>query len=90
MYNSTVQVHERSKKMVSIGISEFRASLNAVIQRVANGEIVSLTSRGVEVAKLVPPTYAQAVAREELKRLRKTAVIGDILTSLDEPWEVDS
>lgn len=76
--------------MVSIGISEFRASLNAVIQRVANGEIVSLTSRGVEVAKLVPPTYAQTAAREELKQLRKTAVVGDVLSPLDEPWEVAS
>lgn len=76
--------------MISIGISEFRASLNTVLQRVANGEIVILTSRGVEVAKLVPPTYAQIAARQELEQLRQTAVVGDVLSPLDEPWEVDS
>ena len=72
--------------MLSIGISEFRAKMNLILQKVQNGEIVTLTSRGAEVARLVPPDFAQAMARQELDRLRQTAVVGDVLSPLSEPW----
>ena len=54
--------------MVSVGISEFRANMNEVLQRVQNGEIVTLLLRGAEVAKLVPPDFARTAAREEIGR----------------------
>lgn len=73
--------------MISIGISEFRANMNLVLQRVQNGEIVTLTSRGTEVARLVPPDFAHATARKELEQLRQTAVVGDVLSPLAEPWD---
>ena len=73
--------------MISIGISEFRANMNLVLQRVQNGEVVTLTSRGAEVARLVPPDFAQAVARQELEQLRQTAVVDDILSPLAAPWD---
>lgn len=73
--------------MISIGISEFRAKMNLFLQKVQNGEVVTLTSRGAEVARLVPPEFAQAVARQELDRLRQTAVVGDVLSPLGERWD---
>ncbi|GAB4429635.1 MAG: hypothetical protein Fur0044_27320 [Anaerolineae bacterium] len=73
--------------MLSIGISEFRAKMNLILQKVQNGEVVTLTSRGAEVARLVPPDFAQAAARQELERLRQTAVIGDVLSPLAERWD---
>lgn len=73
--------------MISIGVSEFRANLNAVLQKVQNGEVVAITSRGAEVARLVPPDYAQAAARKELEHLRQTAKIGDILAPIDVDWD---
>jgi prevent-host-death family protein len=73
--------------MLSIGISEFRAKMNLILQKVQNGEIVALTSRGTEVARLVPPDFAQAAARQELDRLRQTAVVGDVLSPLGERWD---
>jgi prevent-host-death family protein len=76
--------------MISIGISEFRASMNTILQRVTKGEIVTLTSRGAAVAKLVPPDFAQAAARQQLNQLRQTAVVGDVLAPLDDPWEADT
>lgn len=72
--------------MLSIGVSEFRAKMNLILQKVQNGEVVSLTSRGAEVARLVPPDFAQAAARQELERLRQTAVVGDVLSPLGERW----
>lgn len=74
--------------MLQIGISEFRSNMNTILQKVQNGEIVSLYVRGVEVAKLVPSEIASELALAELERLRKTAYVGDILSPLDETWEV--
>ena len=73
--------------MQSIGISEFRSTLNSVLQRVQRGEIIILTSRGTEIAKLVPPDFAQAAARKELERLRQTAIVGDVTSPIDVQWD---
>ena len=75
--------------MFTIGISEFRANLNQILQKVQMGEIVSITIRGTEVARLVPPDFAQLAAREELEKLRETALVGDILSPVidEQDWE---
>ena len=76
--------------MISIGISEFRANMNDVLQKVQQGELVTLTLRGVAIARLVPPEFAQIAARQELVQLSKTAVVGDVLTPIDTVWESNS
>lgn len=76
--------------MYSLGVSEFRANLNACLHQVEQGEIISLHVRGREIARVVPPTYAQQAAREELARLRQNAVVGDILTPLEDAWEAEN
>ncbi len=76
--------------MLSMGVSEFRANMNAILQQVQSGEIVSLLLRGSEIAKLVPPDYAQTAARQELKALRQSAIVGDVLRPIEEPWQAAS
>ena len=76
--------------MISVGISEFRTNMSMFLQRVQEGEIISLLLRDKEIAKLVPPDYARAVARQTLADLRQTAVVGDLLAPLDETWDADS
>ena len=75
--------------MFTIGISEFRANLNQILQKVQKGEIISITIRGAEVARLVPPDFARLAARKELDTLRETAFIGDVLSPLvdERDWE---
>lgn len=73
--------------MISVGISEFRANLNAMLSKVQRGEIVVITSRGEEVARVVPPDFARAAARQELEALRQTAVVGDVVSPVGETWE---
>lgn len=72
--------------MIDVGISEFRANMNAILQQVQKGEVVSLLLRGKEIAKVVPSNYAQAAARQELEALRQSAVVGDVLGPIDEQW----
>lgn len=74
--------------MIDVGISEFRANMNAILQKVQNGEVVSLLLRGKEIAKIVPPDYARAAAQQELEALRQSAVVGDVLAPIDEQWTV--
>lgn len=76
--------------MITVGISEFRASMNTILQRVNKGEVITLTSRGAEVAKLVPPDFAQTAARQQLEQLRQTAVVGDVLAPLEDAWEANA
>lgn len=73
--------------MITVGISEFRAQLNTFLQKVQQGEIIALTLRGEEVARIVPPNYARTAARKELVELRKTAVVGDVLSPVAESDE---
>ena len=40
-----------------------RVDKSAILQRVQNGEIISLLARETEVAKLVPPDYARLAIR---------------------------
>lgn len=76
--------------MIAIGISEFRANMSAILQRVQNGEIITLMMRETEIAKLVPPDYARLAARQKLEELHQTAVIGDVLSPIDETWDADA
>jgi prevent-host-death family protein len=70
--------------MLRIGVSEFRANLTGFLQQVKAGEVIVITSRGVEVARLVPPYFAATAAREQLEQLRQTAVVGDVVSPVDE------
>jgi antitoxin (DNA-binding transcriptional repressor) of toxin-antitoxin stability system len=62
--------------------------MSAILQQVQNGEIISLTQRGTEIARLVPPDFVQLAAQQRLEELRKTAVVGDVLSPVGEQWEV--
>lgn len=68
-------------------MSELRANLTGFLKKVAAGEVITITSRGVEVAKLVPPEHTLETAREALQRLRQTAVVGDVLSPIEDEWE---
>ena len=73
--------------MERIGISELRANLTGFLKKVEAGEVIAITSRGVEIAQLVPPEYTQETARKALTQLRQTAIVGDVLSPVENEWE---
>ncbi len=73
--------------MEKVAVSEFRANLVSFLKRVEKGEVIALTSRGHEIAKIIPPDNKTENARNALKKLRKTAILGDVLSPIDEEWE---
>ena len=76
--------------MESIGISQFREKLPFFIQKVQNGAIITITSRGREVARLVPVEDDRATARQALDRLAETAEVGDVLAPIAADWDAQA
>ena len=73
--------------MNTIAVSELRAKLMKVLKQIELGSEITITSRGKVVAKLVPPDYKKQEAKEKLKELSKNAVVGDLISPIDEKWK---
>lgn len=84
MYSIIVQIRITMK---SISISELRANLMSVIEEIKKGKTITVTSHGKPVAQLVPPTNRKEEAIARIKALRKTAIIGDVVSPTGETWE---
>jgi len=74
--------------MERIAVSEFRANLLGFLKKVEKGEVITITSRGSDVAQIIPPDNKMLTARKTLQHLRKTAIISDVLSPLEEEWKV--
>ena len=73
--------------MEKVAASKLRENLKIFLKKVEIGESITITSRGRQVAKLVPVENKREVSKKSLKQLRKNAVIGDILSPTGEKWE---
>ena len=74
--------------MVTVGVNTLKRNLSDVLKKVENGESISITSRGHEIALLVPPESKMEKARRLLQELRKTAFVGDVISPVTEEWEL--
>jgi prevent-host-death family protein len=73
--------------MITASISEAKAKLSALLRRVKAGETVTVTDRGVPVARLVPIANAEEVDWDErLARLERQGVIRRPRRPLDPSW----
>jgi prevent-host-death family protein len=73
--------------MECISINELQSDMAEIFRKVEAGEVIMIISQGREVAKLVPPDNEMEKARRMLEELRKTAVVGDVLSPVAEEWE---
>ena len=73
--------------MEKIGVSTLRENLSIFLKKVQKGQVVTITSHGHEMARLVPVEDKRGKSRELLRKLGKNATIGDILSPIDEEWE---
>jgi len=74
--------------MKKVGISELREKLPIFLKKVQGGQVITITSRGHEMARLVPLEDKREKSRKILRELGKNATIGDIISPIDEEWEV--
>lgn len=73
--------------MEKVGISELRENLSIFLKKVQKGQVITITSRGHEMARLVPVEDKREKSKEFLRKLGRNADIGDILSPIDEEWE---
>lgn len=74
--------------MESINISEFRANLLSYLNKAKEGKELNITSHGEVLATIVPPINRSKQARTKLEELAKTAAIGDVISPIDNEWNV--
>ncbi|CAB1062336.1 hypothetical protein D1BOALGB6SA_7112 [Olavius sp. associated proteobacterium Delta 1] len=73
--------------MESIAVSKLRENMVLFLNKVQLGESITITSRGTEIALLVPIKNKKEVSRNALKQLRKTAVVGDVVSPIEDEWK---
>ncbi len=73
--------------MESVGVSKLRENMALVLKKVQMGDSVTITSRGTEIAMLIPIKNKKEAARNALKQLRKTAIVGDVVSPIEEEWK---
>jgi len=72
--------------MQSVAVSQLRAHLVTYLDKVSQGEEIIVTSRGREVARILPPGDRMTRAREQLNALRQHAKVDDVISSIDVNW----
>ena len=73
--------------MDSRGVSKLRENMVLFLNKVQQGESIAITSRGTEIAMLIPIKNKKEVSRNALKQLRKTAIVGDVVSPIEEEWK---
>ncbi len=73
--------------METIGVSKLRQNMVIFLDKVQQGESITITSRGTEIAMLIPIRKKHDVSRNALKQLRKTAVVGDVVSPIEDEWK---
>jgi len=73
--------------MEKVGVSILREKLSTFLKKVQEGQVITITSRGHEIAKFVPMEDKAKKSREMLRELGKNAFIGDMLSPINEEWE---
>ncbi len=73
--------------MRTIAVSDFLAHIQKYLAYISNGEEIILTSRGKEIAKIIPPESKINSARKKLKELAATAVIKNVIDPVSVDWK---
>lgn len=74
--------------MLEVSVTTFRNHIPDYLGKVRKGENIALTSRGKVIARLLPPEDERLNARQRLAELRATSRIDDVVSPIDEEWEV--
>jgi len=74
--------------MIEVSVTTFRNHIPDYLGKVRKGENIALTSRGKVIARILPPVDERLNARQRLSELRTSCRIGDVVSPLEEEWEV--
>ena len=75
--------------MSHVKVTELRQNLPSYLNKVQNGEELQITLHGKVIARTVPEQGAPAAAQKRLADLRKKARLGDVISPINEGWNVE-
>ena len=75
--------------MREVNVTELRNHLQSYLGQVQKGDELQVTLRGKVIARLVPGTDERASTRKRLEALRRKCRVGDVVSPVEEVWEVD-
>lgn len=73
--------------MESIALNQIQENIDEFLEKIRKGNFFMITFEGREIGKFVPADDVRKNARKKLEQLRKTAVVEDVLSPIDEEWE---
>lgn len=73
--------------MESIALNQIQENVDEFLKKIRNGKFLLITFEGREIGKFVPTGGVMETARKKLEQIRKTAVVEDVLSPIDEEWE---
>jgi prevent-host-death family protein len=76
-----------NQDMETVAISTLRQNLSIFLKKAQEGQVITITSRGHEMARLVPAENMREKSRVILRKVGKNALIGDILSPISDEWE---
>ena len=75
--------------MSHVKVTDLRQNLPSYLEKVQNGEELQITLHGKVIARIVPEKDAPAAAQKRLAALRKKARLGDVISPINERWNVE-
>lgn len=74
--------------MQTVNISDFRTNLLKYLNKAKAGEQISVRSNGHLLATISPPIQLKEQAKEELTLLASTSKVGDVVSPIEDEWEL--
>jgi prevent-host-death family protein len=75
--------------MHEINVTELRNHLPKYLANVYKWEEILVTSHGKVIARILPPTDTRQEAKRKLQELSKICEIKDVISPIEEEWEVE-
>ena len=75
--------------MLTTNVTKLRNELPKYLHYVQLGGHIVITSHGKAIARIMPPQDAPKEAKLQLKALQKACHIGDVISPIQENWDVD-
>lgn len=76
--------------METVSISDFRANLLKYLEKVSEGQQITVTTNGRVLATLSPPVQMRETSKARLTELAATARIHDITSPIQVEWDAAS
>lgn len=74
---------------IKVNVTELRSHLPKYLSSAQKGIEIIITSHGQAIARILPPIDIKSAALTQIKELRKSCKVFDVISPIDESWDVE-